>query len=154
MTNKISDLSSTLTPSSNRSKLAPHLSDICELKDKGYSYNQIATLLFDAYNLKTTGAKIWEYLGRVKKRGANLWISQASLKESITNHSLQDNNQSQTVQHAMYALYESKQSTSQSNIHSNQGFDMQNKALDDKSITLERFLNNRPQPITQGEQLK
>lgn len=47
-----------------------------------------------------------------------------------------------------------QKSTNQSNIHSNQGFDMQNKALDDKSITLERFLNNRPQPITQGEQLK
>jgi hypothetical protein len=68
MTVTVKNIANKLIPSSNRSKLAPYFDEIVELKAKGYSYNQIADILFIAYNLKTSSAKLCEYIKRHSKR--------------------------------------------------------------------------------------
>lgn len=118
---EIQEAISHIIPASKRSKLAPYLNEILELKAQGYSYNQIADALLVAYNLKTSSAKLCEYVNRQTKN--------KSAFKTVFNQ-----------QHTLSIKNDFKEQIEHQIEHGSQ----------DRQALLERFATKRPKPV-QGD---
>ena len=83
MKEELKQIVNNVEPRSKRSKLAPYLNDIQELRNNGYSYKQISTMLFEAFELQISEPRICKYLQRINQQESGVGIAKCKHSKDI-----------------------------------------------------------------------